>query len=108
MTSTLKSTLLLAIISLTASSAEAQNTSLTYIFPQVVDGVGTDGAVYISRFLIASNGGSSATCHILLFGIGPERLSAYESPREFLRDDHNARRGRDRRRIRAAGLFAAR
>src|SRR5690349_1499935 len=78
MTSTLKATLLLAIISLTASLAQAQNASLTHIFPQVVDGVGSDGTIYTSRFLIAS-GGSSSTCQISLFGIGSERLSARAS-----------------------------
>ena len=47
MTSTLKATLLLAIISLTASFAQAQNASLTHIFPQVVDGVWSDGTVWM-------------------------------------------------------------
>jgi hypothetical protein len=75
MTFTLKAALLLAIISLTASFAQAQNAGLTHIFPQVVDGVGSDGTVYTSRFMMASNGGSSATCQISLFGVGPERLS---------------------------------
>ena len=74
---TLKATFLLAIISLTASIAQAQNVGLTHIFPQVVDGVGSDGTLYTSRFLIAS--GSSATCQISLFGINPERLSAHAS-----------------------------
>ena len=69
MTSTLKATLLLAIISLTASLAQAQNASLTHIFPQVVDGVGSDGTIYTSRFLIASSSLSSpATCEVSLFG----------------------------------------
>jgi hypothetical protein len=75
MTSTLKAILSFAIILLTASFAQAQNPGLTHIFPQVVDGVASDGTVYTSRFLIASNGGSSATCQISLFGIGSERLS---------------------------------
>src|SRR5215468_8203029 len=80
MTSILRTTLLCTIISLTASVAQAQSApGLTHIFPQVVDGVGSDGAVYTSRFLIASSGGSSATCQISLFGIGPERLSARDS-----------------------------
>lgn len=79
MTSMLKATFLLAIISLTTSVARAQNAGLTHIFPHVVDGVGRDGTVYTSRFLIAGSGGSSATCQILLFGIGPERLSARAS-----------------------------
>ncbi len=55
------------------------NAGLTHIFPQVVDGVGSDGTVYASRFLIASYGESSATCQISLFGIGAERLSARAS-----------------------------
>jgi len=76
MTSALKATFLLAIISLTASFAQAQNAGLTHVFPQVVDGVWGDGTVYTSRFLIASTGGSSATYQISLFGINPERLSA--------------------------------
>jgi hypothetical protein len=76
MTSTLKATFLLAIVSLTASFAQAQNPGLTHIFPQVVDGVWSDGTAYTSRFLIASSVGSSATCQISLFGISPERLSA--------------------------------
>jgi hypothetical protein len=76
MPSTLKATLLLSIISFTASVARAQNAGLTHIFPQVVDGVGSDGTVYTSRFLIASSGESPANCRISLFGIGPERLSA--------------------------------
>jgi hypothetical protein len=73
---TLKAIFLLGIVSLTASLAQAQNASLTHIFPQVVDGVGSDGTVYTSRFLIANSGGSTSTCQISLIGIGPERLSA--------------------------------
>src|SRR5215467_4043097 len=76
MTSTLKAAFLLAIVSLTASFAQAQNAGLTHVFPQVVDGMWGDGTVYRSRFLIASSGGSSATCQISLFGINPQRLSA--------------------------------
>ena len=79
MTLTLKATFLLAIIFLTASFAQAQNASMTHIFPQIVDGVASDGSIYTSRFLIANNGGSSGTCKISLFGIGPERLSASAS-----------------------------
>src|SRR5437867_3769036 len=75
MTSTLKATFLLAIISLAASVAQAQTAGLTHIFPQVVDGVGSDGTVYTSRFVIANTGGSPATCQLSLFDIGPERLS---------------------------------
>src|SRR5215813_823548 len=81
MKSTLKVTFLFAIISLTASVAQAQNAGLTHIFPQVVDGVGSDGTVYTSRFLIASSDGSSATCKISLFGLDPGRLSAPTSVR---------------------------
>jgi hypothetical protein len=79
MTSALKATLLFAIIFLTASvshAQDAQDAALTHIFPQVVDGVGSDGTVYTSRFTIASYGESPATCQVSLFGIGPERLSA--------------------------------
>ena len=76
MTSTLKTTLLLAIIFLTASFAQAQNASLTHIFPQVVDGVWSDGTVWTSRFLIASSTGSPVTCQVSLFGLDPGRLSA--------------------------------
>jgi len=75
MTLTLKATLLLTIIFLTASFVQAQNADLTHIFPQVVDGVGNDGTVYTSQFLITSFGGS-ATCQVSLFGLPPERLSA--------------------------------
>lgn len=78
MTSTLKATFLLAIISLTASVAQAQSAGMTHIFPQVVDGVGSDGTVFTSRFLISGIGGSS-TCQISLFGMGLERLSARSS-----------------------------
>ena len=79
MTLTMKATLLLAIIFLTASVTQAQNAGLTHVFPQVVDGVGSDGTVFTSRFLIASSLGSRATCQISLFGIGTERLSAATS-----------------------------
>src|SRR5262245_46181867 len=76
MASTLKVALLLAIISLTASIAHAQNSGLTHIFPQVVDGTLSDGTVYTSQFLIASSGiGAPATCQVSLFGLSPERLS---------------------------------
>src|SRR5262245_38696666 len=79
MTSTLKATFLLAIIFLTASFAQAQSGDLTHIFPQFVDGVGGDGSVWTSRFVISSIGGLPATCNISLFGIGLERLGASAS-----------------------------
>jgi hypothetical protein len=76
MTSALKATFLFAVIGFTASVAQAQNASLTHIFPQVVDGVASDGNVYTSRFLISSSSLSSpATCEISLFGIDAKRLS---------------------------------
>jgi hypothetical protein len=78
-TSTLKATFLLAIISLTASFAHAQSADLTHIFPQFVDGMGGDGSVWTSRFVIASIGGLPAACNISLFGIGLERLTASAS-----------------------------
>src|SRR5215831_5314732 len=76
MTSTLKAIFLLAILSLTASVAQAQNASLTHIFPQVVDGMGPDRTIYTSRFLITSNGATPATCQVSRLGLDPERLSA--------------------------------
>src|SRR5215813_1256097 len=76
MKSTLKVTFLLAIISITASFAQAQTAGLTHIFPQVMDGVGSDGTVYTSRFVIASSSGSPVTCQVSLFGLDPGRLSA--------------------------------
>ena len=75
MKSTLKATFLFAIISLTVSIAQAQNAALTHVFPQVVDGVVSDGSVYTSRLVIANSGESPAACQVLLFGIAPERLS---------------------------------
>jgi hypothetical protein len=75
MKSTLKATFLFAIISLTVSIAQAQNAALTHVFPQVVDGVVSDGGVYTSRLMIANSGESPATCQVSLFGIAPERLS---------------------------------
>jgi hypothetical protein len=74
MTSTLKVALLFTIFSFTAV-AQAQNAGLTHTFPQVIDGVGSDGIVYTSRFMIASNSLSAATCQVSLVGLGPERLS---------------------------------
>jgi hypothetical protein len=76
MISTLKMTLFLAFIFLTAGVARAQDAGLVHFFPQIVDGVGGDGAVYTSRFVIAGFGDSPATCQVSLFGIPPERLSA--------------------------------
>ena len=79
MTSTLKLISLFAIISFTVSIAQAQNAALTHVFPQVVDGVVSDGSVYTSRLMIANSGESPATCQVSLFGIAPERLSGAAS-----------------------------
>jgi hypothetical protein len=79
MTSTLKVIFLFAIISLTVSVAQAQNAALTHVFPQVVDGVVSDGGVYTSRLMIANSGESPAMCQVSLFGIAPERLSGAAS-----------------------------
>jgi hypothetical protein len=79
MTSTLKATFLFAIISFTVSIAQAQNAALTHVFPQVVDGVVSDGSVFTSRLMIANSGVSPATCQVSLFGIAPERLSGAAS-----------------------------
>jgi hypothetical protein len=79
MTLTLKVIFLFAIIFLTVSAAQAQNAALTHVFPQVVDGVVSDGSVYTSRLVIANSGESPATCQVSLFGIAPERLSGAAS-----------------------------
>jgi hypothetical protein len=58
-----------------ASTVQAQSPATTHVFPQVVDGVSSDGSVTTSRFVLASIGGFPATCNIALFGIGAERLT---------------------------------
>jgi hypothetical protein len=75
MTSSLKPIVFLTLILLTASLTQAQDASPVHIFPQVVDGVSSDGTVYTSRFLITSSGGSSPTCQVSLFGLDPARLA---------------------------------
>src|SRR5689334_7031244 len=57
------------------SVAHAQNANTTHVFPQIVDGVGIDWTIFMSRFVVASIGGMPATCNISLFGIGAEHLS---------------------------------
>src|SRR5262245_44640471 len=75
MTSRLRTTFLFIPFFLTASFVHAQSSSTTHVFPQIVDGVSSDGSVFTSRFVIASIGGLPATCAISLFGLGPERLT---------------------------------
>jgi hypothetical protein len=75
MTSALKATPLLILFILIPSVVRAQNAGTTHVFPQIVDGVLSDGSAFTSRFVIASIGGLPATCNISLFGIGPERLT---------------------------------
>src|SRR5262245_45251439 len=79
MASRLRTMFLFILFFLTASVVHAQNAGTTHVFPQIVDGVFTDGAAFTSRFVIASIGGFPATCNISLFGIGPERLTASAS-----------------------------
>src|SRR5262249_29443182 len=78
-TSRLTAASLFIVFFLTGSVLQAQNANTTHVFPQFVDGVGGDGSVWTSRFVIASIGGPPATCNISLFGIGLERLSASAS-----------------------------
>src|SRR5258705_13878839 len=75
MVSSLKSTVFFLLFSLIPTAALAQNPGTTHVFPQIVDGVFSDGTVFTSRFVVASIGGFPATCNISLFGIGPERLT---------------------------------
>src|SRR6266850_4144364 len=76
MTSRLRTTFLFILFFLTASFVHAQSAGTTHVFPQIVDGMWSDGSAYTSRFVIASIGGFPATCNISLFGIGSERLTA--------------------------------
>lgn len=76
MKSKLSTTFLLILFFLTASFVHAQSAGTTHIFPQIADGVSSDGSAFTSRFVIASIGGFPATCDISLFGLGPERLTA--------------------------------
>jgi hypothetical protein len=64
---------------LIASTVHAQSPAATHVFPQIVDGVLSDGSVMTSRFVLASIGGFPATCDITLFGIGAERLTTSTS-----------------------------
>ena len=75
MTHTLRRSFFLVLLFLTASAVYAQDAAITHVFPQFVDGVRGDGAVFTSRIVISSIGGLPATCNISLFGIGAERLT---------------------------------
>jgi hypothetical protein len=69
-------TTFLILLLFNASIIHAQNAATTHVFPQIVDGVSSDGFAFTSRFVIASIGGFPATCNISLFGIGVEHLTA--------------------------------
>src|SRR3954463_7520902 len=60
---------------LTASLVHGQSAATMHVFPQIVDGVSSDGSAFTSRFVIATIGGLPATCNISLFGIGSGRLT---------------------------------
>ena len=72
-------TLSLVLLFLYVPVVQAQNSATTHVFPQIADGVWSDGSAITSRFVIASIGGFPATCSISLFGIGPDRLDASTS-----------------------------
>ena len=76
MTSRLRMASFFILVSLAPHLLQAQNAGATHVFPQVVDGVWSDGSSISSRFVITSIGGPPATCNISLFGIGPDRLTA--------------------------------
>src|SRR2546428_10722418 len=75
MTSRLRMTFFFILFFLTASVVHGQNAGTTHVFPQIVDGVWSDGSAFTSRFLIASIGGFSAACQITLFWLGPVRVT---------------------------------
>ena len=76
MTTSLKMKLMFIPLFLSASHVHAQSASTLHVFPQIVDGMSSDGSAFTSRFVIASIGGFPATCQISLFGIGTERLTS--------------------------------
>jgi hypothetical protein len=75
MVSRVRTTGLIILFSLVPSLIQAQSAATTHVFPQIVDGVWSDGSVATSRFLISSIGGPPATCNIALFGIDAGRLT---------------------------------
>jgi len=70
-----KLTFLSIFLFLTTSIAFAQTQSTKHVFPQIVDGVQSDGSVFTSRVWITSIGGLPASCSLALYGLGPERLT---------------------------------
>jgi hypothetical protein len=94
---TTKQAILLAFIFLPrcTSIAQAQNSSMTHVFPQIVDGVSSDGASFTSRFLISSIGGFPARCDISVFGMGSERLGTTNATVQPASWETIATRGQD-------------
>jgi len=76
MTLTAKATFFLICLSLTTPSiVHGQSSATTHVFPQIADGVQSDGSMFTSRLWIASIGGFPASCNLSLFGIGQDRLT---------------------------------
>src|SRR5215475_141157 len=69
------------LISLFSSTSlvHAQSDSTKHVFPQIVDGIQSDGSVFTSRIWIASIRGLPASCSLSLYGFGPERLTTSAS-----------------------------
>lgn len=70
-----KAALLFISLFLAASTLHAQSESTTHVFPQIVDGVQSDGSVFTSRIWIGSIGGLTPSCNLSVFGFGQERLT---------------------------------
>lgn len=75
MTSKPKAALLFISFFLAASTLHAQSENTTHVFPQIVDGVQSDGSVFTSRIWIGSIGGFPASCNLSVYGFGQERLT---------------------------------
>jgi hypothetical protein len=78
MKTTTRMTLVFICFFLVTPIVEAQQ-GTTHVFPQIADGVNSDGSVFTSRFWVSSIGGLPASCTVSLFGLGPERLTASAS-----------------------------
>jgi hypothetical protein len=76
MTSKRQAALLFISLFMAAATLHAQTESTTHIFPQIVDGVQSDGSVFTSRIWIGSIGGLAPSCNVSVFGFGQERLTA--------------------------------
>jgi hypothetical protein len=69
----------LIFLFMTTPILHAQSESTKHVFPQIVDGIQSDGSVFTSRIWIASIGGFPASCSLALYGFGPERLTSSTS-----------------------------